>query len=127
MSHTFRRIEALCLLLVLLAVGWGTADVAAAAEMPGSLNLNRRLMWPCKSSPPSSNPGKTGPRRAYNIGVARAAYLPQVNFVANYYYGNAFTTAARKPLTAATGGTVSSVLQRRREQIIIFTSFKPIS
>ena len=41
--------------------------------------------------------------------MARAAYLPQVNFVANYYYGNAFATAAPKPLTAATGGTISSV------------------
>ena len=37
--------------------------------------------------------------------MARAAYLPQVNFVSNYYYGNAFSTAGRKPLTAATGGT----------------------
>ena len=41
--------------------------------------------------------------------MARAAYLPQVNFVSNYYYGNAFSSTSRKPLTAATGGTVSSV------------------
>ena len=42
-------------------------------------------------------------------GCLQAAYLPQVNFVTNYYFGNAFSTAGRKPLTAATGGTVSSV------------------
>ena len=109
MSHTFRRIEALCLLLVLLAVGWGTADVAAAAEMAGSLNLNRAIDIALREQPSVKQSRENVAAARYNIGVARAAYLPQVNFVANYYYGNAFTTAARKPLTAATGGTVSSV------------------
>jgi outer membrane protein len=109
MSHTFRKTEALFLLLVLLAVGLGTAKARAAAEAAGSLNLNRAIDIALKEQPSVKQFRENVAAARYNIGVAQSAYLPQVNFVANYYYGNAFSTTARKPLTAATGGTISSV------------------
>ena len=87
----------------------GMVQVAAAAEPAGSLSLNRAIDIALQEQPSVKQSRENVAAARYNIGVARAAYLPQVNFVANYYYGNAFATAARKPLTTATGGTVSSV------------------
>jgi outer membrane protein len=109
MSHTCRRTAALFLLLVLLAVGLGTAGAAAAAEAAGSLSLNRAIDIALGEHPTIKQSRENVAAARYNIGVARSAYLPQVNFVSNYYYGNAFSTTARKPLTAATGGAISSV------------------
>jgi outer membrane protein len=107
MKQNFRRAPAVFLLIALTGLGWGGAS--AAAEGGGSLNLNQAIDLALKEHPAIKQSRETATAARYNIGVARAAYLPQVNFVSNYYYGNAFSAAGRKPLTAATGGTVSSV------------------
>ncbi|MBM4302232.1 MAG: TolC family protein [Deltaproteobacteria bacterium] len=109
MWQNFRRAPAVFLLIVLTGLGWGGANAAAATETGGSLGLNQAIDLALKEHPAIRQSRETAAAARYNIGVARAAYLPQVNFVSNYYYGNAFSTAGRKPLTAATGGTISSL------------------
>jgi outer membrane protein len=109
MRHTGSKIGALLGLLVLLASGPGAASAAAAAEAGGSLTLKQAINIALREHPSIKQSRENMAAARYNIGVARAGYLPQVNFVSNYYYGNAFASAARKPLTAATGGTISSV------------------
>jgi TolC family type I secretion outer membrane protein len=109
MRQNFRRAQAFFLLIVLTGLGGGGASAATAAEAGGSLSLNQAIDLALKEHPAIKQSRETAAAARYNIGVARAAYLPQVNFVSNYYYGNAFSSAGRKPLTAATGGTVSSV------------------
>ena len=109
MRHTGRKIGALLGLLALLASGPGAASAAGAAEAGGSLTLQQAVNLALREHPAIKQSRENVAAARYNIGVARAAYLPQVNFVGNYYYGNAFSSAARKPLTAATGGTISSV------------------
>ena len=109
MRQNFRRAQAVFLLIVLTCLGWGGASGASAAEAGGSLSLNQAVDLALKEHPAVKQSRETATAARYNIGVARAAYLPQVNFVTNYYYGNAFSSAGRKPLTAATGGTISSV------------------
>jgi outer membrane protein len=107
--HGLRRIKALFLLLVFLLVGWGTAPAAAATEPKGGLSLNRAIDIALRENPTVKQSRENVASARYNIGVARAGYLPQLNFVANYYYGNAFSSTSRRPLTAATGGNLSSV------------------
>ncbi|OGR31055.1 MAG: hypothetical protein A2139_00265 [Desulfobacca sp. RBG_16_60_12] len=109
MRQNFRRAQAFFLLIVLTGSGWGTGGAASAAEAGGSLSLNQAIDIALREHPAIKQSRETAAAARYNIGVARAAYLPQVNFVSNYYYGNAFSSAGRKPLTAATGGTISSL------------------
>jgi outer membrane protein len=109
MRQSFMRAQAFVLLIVLMGSGWGTGGVASAAKAGGSLSLKQAIDIALREHPAIKQSRETVAAARYNIGVARAAYLPQVNFVSNYYYGNAFSTSARKPLTAATGGTISSV------------------
>ena len=109
MRQKFRRAQVFFLLIALTGLGWGGASAATAAEAGGSLSLNQAIDLALKEHPAIRQYRETSTAARYNIGVARAAYLPQVNFVSNYYYGNSFSAAGRKPLTAATGGTVSSV------------------
>ncbi len=109
MGHAFRIAEAFCLLVILLTVSLGAVRVAAAEEAGGSLSLNRAIDIALKEQPSVKQSRENVAASRYGIGVAQSAYLPQVNFVSNYYYGNAFSSAARRPFTAATGGTISSV------------------
>jgi outer membrane protein len=109
MRQNCRRGQAVFLLIVLTGLGYGAVSAATAAEMGGSLGLSQAVDLALKEHPAIKQSRETANAARYNIGVARAAYLPQVNFVSNYYYGNAFSTAGRRPLTAATGGTVSSL------------------
>jgi outer membrane protein len=109
MRHTGRKIGALLGLLALLASGPGAASAAGGSEAGGNLTLKRAISIALREHPSIKQYRENMAAARYNIGVARAAYLPQVNFVANYYYGNAFSTSARRPLTAATGGNISSV------------------
>ncbi|MEJ2672121.1 MAG: TolC family protein [Deltaproteobacteria bacterium] len=83
--------------------------MAGAAVKKGNLNLQRAIDIALKEQPSVKQSRETVAAARYNIGVARSAYLPQVNFVANYYYGNAFSSTSRRPLTAVTGGAISSV------------------
>jgi TolC family type I secretion outer membrane protein len=103
MKHGFRRTGALLLLLALLTLGRGTA--ADAAEASGSLTLNRAIVIALQENPAVKQSRETVAATRYNIGVARAAYLPQVNFLANYYYGNAFPGSSR----SSSGGSAGSI------------------
>jgi len=98
----------LVLLGAMLLAAWGGVPVATAAEAGGHLSLNQAIDLALKEHPGIKQTRENAAAARYNIGVARSAYLPQVNFVANYYYGNAFSTTSRKPLTAATSGAISS-------------------
>jgi outer membrane protein len=109
MSQKFKKAEALLVVVALMGLGLGVTGAVGAAEAGGSLSLERAVNIALKEHPAIKQSRESVAAARYNIGVARAAYLPQVNFVSNYYYGNAFSTAARRPLTAATGGTISSV------------------
>lgn len=109
MRQIYRRAQAIFLLITLTGLGWGGASAATAAEPGGSLNLDQAIDLALKEHPAIKQSRETMGAARYGIGVSRAAYLPQVNFVSNYYYGNAFSSAGRKPLTAATGGTISSI------------------
>jgi TolC family type I secretion outer membrane protein len=109
MRQNFRRAQAVFLLIILIGLWWGRNSAANAAEAGGSLNLNQAIDLALKEHPSIKQSRETMGAARYGIGVSRAAYLPQVSFVSNYYYGNAFSTAGRRPLTAATGGAVSSL------------------
>jgi outer membrane protein len=109
MKQKLTKTQVFLLVMTFIASGLGTIRVMTAAEMGGSLSLNQAIDIALKEHPTVKQSRENVAAARYNIGVARSAYLPQINFVANYYYGNAFSTAARKPLTAATGGTISSI------------------
>jgi outer membrane protein len=110
MKQIFRRTEAALLLLVFLATaGWGLAPAAAAAGPGSNLTLKQAINIALQKQPSVKQSRANLAAARYNIGVARAGYLPQLNFVGNYYYGNAFSSSSRRPLTAATGGNLSSV------------------
>jgi outer membrane protein len=109
MRPTLRKINALFLLLIIITSCLGVPRDGGAADAGGNLTLNQAIDLALKENPTVKQSRENVAAARYNIGVARAAYLPQVSFVGNYYYGNAFSTTARKPLSAATGGTVSSV------------------
>jgi outer membrane protein len=109
MRHLVREMGVLLGLLALLASGPRAASAADVAAAGGSLTLKRAIHIALREHPSIKQYRENMAAARYNIGVARAGYLPQVNFVANYYYGNAFSTTGRRPLTAATGGNISSV------------------
>jgi outer membrane protein len=109
MRQKFPKARAFLLLMALSGLGWGLAGAARAAEAGGSLTLNQAIDIALKENPTVKQARENVDAARYGIGVARAAYLPQVNFVTNYYYGNAFSSTSRKPLTAVTGGAISSV------------------
>ena len=109
MRHACRITEAFGLLLILLTVSLGGARVAGAAEPGGSLGLNQAIDIALKDHPTIKQSRETVAASRYNIGVARAAYLPQVNFVTNYYYGNAFPGSSNKPGTSGTSGSTASI------------------
>ena len=105
MRLNFRRAETFILLMALTVLGWGGAGAAGAAEAGGSLNLDQAIDLALKEHPAVKQYRETAAAARYNIGVARAAYLPQVSFVGNYYYGNAVPGFSNKPGSAGTGGT----------------------
>jgi outer membrane protein len=109
MRQELRKAQAFLLVVALFLLSFGTSGGAGAAEPAGSLNLQQAIDIALKEQPSLKQSRENMAAARYNIGVARAAYLPQVDFVANYYYGNAFSTAARRPLTALTGGAISSI------------------
>ena len=105
MRQNFRGAQAFLLLVVLTGAGWGAPGAACAAEAGGNLNLNQAIDLALKEHPAIKQSRETVAAARYNIGVARAAYLPQVNFVSNYYYGNAIPGSSNKTGTTGTGGS----------------------
>lgn len=108
MRPRFFQGGALALILAALMWSWGPAR-AAAEEAGGNLSLNQAINTALKEHPAVKQFRENMAASREGIGVARSAYFPQASFVGNYYYGNAFASTNRKPLTAATGGALSSV------------------
>jgi outer membrane protein len=96
-------------LMVILLTGLGLSRDATAAQAGKSLTLKEAIHVALREHPSIKQSRQNVASARYNIGVARAGYLPQVNFISNYYYGNAFSSRSRRPLTAATGGNLSSI------------------
>ena len=109
MRQNFRRAQAFVLLIVLTGLGWGGASAAAAPEAGGSLSLNQAVDLALKEHPAVKQSRETAAAARYNIGVARAAYLPQVNFITNYYYGNAIPGSTNRPGTAGVTGASAGI------------------
>jgi outer membrane protein len=99
---------ALAIILAALMWGWGPA-LAGAEEAGGNLSLNQAINIALKEHPAVKQFRENMAASREGIGVARSAYFPQASFVGNYYYGNAFASTNRKPLTAATGGALSTI------------------
>jgi outer membrane protein len=99
MRQNFRRVRWFILLIVLTGLRWGIAGDARAAGGVGSLNLDQAIDIALKEHPSVRQYRENVAAARYNIGVARAAYLPQVSFVSNYYYGNSYPGAGNKTTT----------------------------
>jgi len=84
--------------LVLAAILFLGPGAAAAAETAGRLSLQQAIDIALKEHPSLKESKEKVFAARYQIGSARAAYLPQVTYTHNFYWGNAFP---------ATSGAVS--------------------
>ncbi|MCK9377568.1 MAG: TolC family protein [Syntrophobacterales bacterium] len=109
MWRLFRKTEALLLFIGLVVSSLGAAGAAGAAAPGGSLNLNQAIDLALQENPAIKQSRENVAAARYNIGVARSAYLPQVNFVSNYFYGNAFPGSSNRPGTSGTSGSAASI------------------
>ncbi len=83
---------------------------AAGPEAAGSLNLKEAIDIALKSHPSVKQARENVAGARDQIGVSRAGYFPKVNFLGNYYYGNAFAATGRPTGTApAIGGTGGNI------------------
>ncbi len=89
------KIKAALIFLALLAL---TPVAAAAGEAGGRLSLQQTMEIALKEHPSLKQSREKVTAAKYQIGSARAAYLPQVTYTYNVYWGNAFP---------ATSGAVS--------------------
>ena len=95
------------LLLVTILTTFASAS-AAAEEAGGNLSLDQAIGTALKEHPSVKQFRENMAASREGIGVAKANYFPQSNFVANYYYGNAFATSLRpKTSLAPTGAALS--------------------
>lgn len=89
------KVKAALIFLALLALG---PAAAAAGEAGGRLSLQQAMDIALKEHPSLKQSREKVTAAKYQIGSARAAYLPQVTYTYNVYWGNAFP---------ATSGAVS--------------------
>jgi TolC family type I secretion outer membrane protein len=85
----------------------------AAAEEPGNLNLQQAIDLALKEHPAVKQARETTAATRNQIGVSRGALFPQVRFLGNYYYGNAFSTSglgriSGSPTAGGLAGTVAT-------------------
>lgn len=109
MRRNFLQAGALLLAWVALLAGAapGRTQEPRAAER---LTLDQAVQIALKEHPAVKQARENlGASRAA-IGVARAAYFPQVSFAWNYFYGNAFTTTQSAFRTAALPPAVATPL-----------------
>jgi len=88
-------VKAAIIFLALLALG---PSAAAAEEAAGRLSLQKAMEIALKEHPSLKESREKVVASKYQIGAARSAYLPQVTYTHNLYWGNAFP---------ATSGAVS--------------------
>ena len=95
------RAAAIFLAALLMASG---PPQAAGQEAGGNLSLDQAIGIALKEHPAVKQFRENMAASREGIGVAKANYFPQANFVANYYYGNAFASSLRpKTLTGLSG------------------------
>ena len=112
MMKKLRGGEAVVLGVAMLILALGPVR-AAGAEGAGSLNLTQALDLALKEHPSVKQARETAAATRDQIGISRAGYFPKVNFVGNYYYGNAFSSSglgrvSGSPTPAGLSGTVSA-------------------
>jgi outer membrane protein len=88
------------LALILLTLWLAGPGWAAAEEAAGNLSLDQAIGVALKEHPAVKQFRENMAASREGIGVARANYFPQANFLGSYYYGNAFA-ATLKPQTSA--------------------------
>lgn len=91
------KAKATLIFLALLALG---PAAAAAGEAEGRLSLQQAMEIALKEHPALKESKEKVTAAKYQIGSARAAYLPQVTYTYNLYWGNAFPATSG----AAIGG-----------------------
>jgi outer membrane protein len=96
---------ALILTALLLAAGVGRA---AAEEAGGNLSLDQAISTALREHPAVKQFRENMAASREGIGVARANYFPQANFVSNYYYGNAFASSLRPKTSLGPSGSALS-------------------
>ncbi len=109
MPRWFIRTKTHLALIGLLISSLGTAGAAGAADTGGSLSLKQAIDIALQENPAIKQSRENVAAARYNIGMARAAYLPQVNFVSNYFYGNAFPGSSDRPGTSGISGATGSI------------------
>lgn len=85
-------------LLFLVIVTVGAIPPAGAEEANGRLTMQGALEVALRQHPALTESKEKMNAAQYQIGVSRAAYLPQVSYTSNLYYGNAF------PASTGAGG-----------------------
>jgi outer membrane protein len=90
--------------LVLAALLVLVPAAAAAGEAAGRLSLKQAIDIALKEHPSLKESREKVTAAKYQIGAARAAYLPQVTYTYNLYYGNAFPATS-----GATSGGVPGI------------------
>ncbi len=104
MLQELRYTKPLLVLTVLVGLALA-APTAWGAEEAGSLSLKEAIDLALKAHPAVKQSRENMAASRNQIGVSRAGYFPKVNFIGNYYYGNAFVSTGRlSGLTPATGG-----------------------
>jgi outer membrane protein len=102
----FKKLHAAIVLVVVLNA-FASVRAATAANSGGSLTLKRAINIALQKQPSVKQSRENVAAARYNIGVARSAYLPQVDFLGNYYYGNAFPGSSSRSTTG--GVTTNSI------------------
>lgn len=98
---------ALILLTLLLA---GVPDRAAGDEAGGNLSLDQAISDALKEHPSVKQFRENMAASREAIGVARANYFPQANFVAQYSYGNSFSgSGSRFSSIGSSGGSTGGL------------------
>ncbi len=98
-----KRLLLLGLILIFCLIG-----PALGEEAKGRLTLNEALQLALKQNPAVAEFKERQNAAKEQIGVSRAALLPQVSFSANYFYGNAFSRTARGQAAVSIPGGISS-------------------
>jgi len=83
-------------------------DAAVAEEAGGNLSLDQAIGVALKEHPSVKQFRENMAASREAIGVARANYFPQANFLGSYYYGNAFASSLRPQTSSGAVGGMSS-------------------
>jgi outer membrane protein len=103
MTRTSGKAHLILLIGTILLLVLVTGGRLGAQEGKESLTLREAVSLALKEHPTIRQSMENVNAARYGIGVARGALFPQVNFSADYFYGNAFARVTRGAAAAATG------------------------